>query len=87
MFGVFTGITSIVLYHAKNSSYAEETMKMYGNNALRTKASLYAFTWFFVIFEFIASLATGQLVLFHLWLMRKGMTTLEYMVANKEDLF
>jgi hypothetical protein len=38
--------------------------------------------WGIMVVEFITACAVGQLVIFHLWLMKKGMTTLEYMIAN-----
>ena len=87
MFGVFTGLTTVILYHADKDSFTDQVNSMYNNTKLPAWATIYALTWAVVVIEFIASLATGQLMIFHIWLMKRGITTLEYMVANKEDIF
>lgn len=87
MFCVYTGIATIVIFHADWDSFKRETNRMYGTEALGVWIFFYAYTWVFIVVCFIASLATGQLVIFHLWLMKKGLTTLEYMLANKEEIF
>lgn len=59
MFGVFTGITTIILYHADKESFTNQVNSMYNSSKLPARATIYAFTWAVIVIEFFASLATG----------------------------